>query len=114
MNSPDKNGETKKKQILKGYEQFKKAGKTEEELLNLFPDLKEPEVPQGTEYIVRIFNDLSTARSSSINGYEPICYNEIKSYCDLMQDALRPWEVQTIRAMDGAFLEELRELEKKK
>lgn len=113
FNLPDKNGVTKKDHLLKVRKQLAKAGKTEEELDRQFAELKEPEVMPAGIMLLNKFMELSSARQSGTNGPLPISYTEMKAYAELTDTEFDPWEVETIRSMDRAFLAEVDEAQNK-
>lgn len=62
-----------------------------------------PALPDETAHIWHWYCDLSSARGAgfSINA---IAWSDIWAYFDLKRMRPEPWEVQTIRALDDAFL----------
>jgi hypothetical protein len=62
-----------------------------------------PDLPEETAHIWQWYCDLSSARGAgfSINA---IAWTDIWAYFDLKRMRPEPWEVQTIRALDDAFL----------
>ena len=64
---------------------------------------REPNPPTFSQYLLRVYNHLHSARASSF-GTEPISYTEIRSYCLLMNIELSPWEVEKLREMDDILL----------
>lgn len=89
---------------------MQKAGKTDIELKAMFSELEPIAIPPGTEYLFSTFENLSSSRTYGFSGANPISYLEIKSYCDLMNETLSPWEIDTIRLMDTAFLDESQQI----
>lgn len=53
------------------------------------------------------FRHLSSARRSGMGGPEPIGWPEIQAYVALAEVELEPWEVDAVRALDLAFMEEM-------
>lgn len=89
-----------------------KTGKTRLRLLTeireqtgiVAPELEAlPELPDETAHIWQWFVDLSSARSAgfSINA---ISWTDIWSFFALKRIQPDPWEVQTLRAIDDAFI----------
>ncbi len=72
----------------------------------MFKELEPIKAERGTEWLVGVFNELSSARGYGLNGPLAISHQEIKAYCDLMDLDLSPWEVSVIRGMDNAYIEE--------
>lgn len=58
-------------------------------------------LPEGAEPLWRAFCDLSRARPS---GPGPIAFSEIAAWSALMRCPLEPHHVETIRALDDAWL----------
>lgn len=50
--------------------------------------------------------DLHQTRGASQIGPLPITFAEIEARSRLMREAMRPWEVRAIRALDEAWLAE--------
>src|SRR6056297_433278 len=66
---------------------------------------REPRLPAGSPVLWRAFADLSRARAWSSLGPNPISFSEIEAWCRLNRTPLSPRHVQTILAMDEAFIE---------
>lgn len=105
LNTPNKNGVTKKQTLERGRKQLSKV-KTEQQLAEMFKELEPIKAERGTEWLVGVFNELSSARGYGLNGPLAITHQEIKAYCDLMDLDLTPWDVSVIRAMDTAYIDE--------
>ena len=60
--------------------------------------------PIGLENIWEIFLKLSSGRASSGFGPNPISYLDIKSWADINNVKLYPWEVGLIRDLDTVYL----------
>lgn len=98
---------TKEQHLRKAAENFRKQGKSDEEVNELLPDLIEPEVHPYAEYLKWTFVEVNSARGQGLSGPLPISYQELKAYCDLMDEELSPLEVQTIRLMDTTYINEV-------
>jgi hypothetical protein len=59
------------------------------------------------------FIDLNSTRGGGF-GHSPITYTEIKSWCDLTQTELTPWETGVLRRLDYKFLSAVSDLDKKR
>lgn len=119
LNTPDDNGVSYRKHLETQRKQIEKVGKlSKEELDKRFIELEQVEIESGSERLLMMFEALSSTRGSTKAGPSAITHLEIKAYCDLMEEQLEPWEVETIRAMDRGFCEEaytlLRDRMKKK
>jgi len=57
-----------------------------------------------------MFSELSSTRQSGFNGPGPITYLEIKAYSDLIDYEFEPWEVEVLKLMDRAFMDELQKI----
>jgi Ca2+-binding EF-hand superfamily protein len=55
-----------------------------------------PEIPDGMEYIFRLFVDLKNAGAVS--------YSEMRAYQDLTGERLTPFEVECVRKLDEAYM----------
>jgi hypothetical protein len=96
-------GVSRRQSLLSTRKQLKKLGKPTK-LLD--KELKPVKLKPGTERLLHIFNDLSEVRQQGYSGPLAINYTEIKAYQELLQEQLSRWEVQTLRFMDTAFLDE--------
>ena len=61
-------------------------------------------MPEGAEYLWTMFLDLSRSRMFTDVGPLGIPYSEIDAWARLNGRSLAPWEVATLRDLDGAFL----------
>ncbi len=104
LNFRGKLGVSKKENLESARNQLKKLGKSDEELDEMFKELTLVEIEKGTEHLLSVFSALSSSRAEGVNGPMPISYVEIKTYCELMDENLTPWEIETIREMDREFL----------
>ena len=111
LDTPGKKGVTKRQHLNSLRKQMLAAGKSEEDFLALYPEIAPVELRPGSEYLLAIFSAMANARGSGVNGPLPISHTDIKAYCELMQESLTPWEVETLRAMDNAYLDENYKLE---
>lgn len=64
-----------------------------------------PPIPTELRYLWSTFLSLSRARGNNGFGPNPLSFTEIEAWCRLMHIRLDPWEVDTLRAIDDAFLE---------
>lgn len=107
MNMPSANGASKKDNLRKFRDMKAKAGASEAELDVLFAELVEPTVCASGQYLLTMFFELNSSRQSSgMGGVLPISYMELKAYSDLTDVALEPFDVDAIRLMDRAYLDE--------
>ncbi len=98
-------GVTKRQSLKSLIEQMKRAGRTEEQLASIREQLTPVKVERGTEYLIAIFNELSTRRQTGMTGPMPLSFQEIDAYNKLTDAQLTPWEISAITAMDAAFLD---------
>jgi hypothetical protein len=63
-------------------------------------------VPEGLRELWPIFLDLHQTRATGM-GPSPISFTEIEAYARLMRWPLQPHHVETIRAMDRAWLDHI-------
>lgn len=106
LHTPDTDGATKHDHLTMGREMYRKQGRTEQQLDEMFAELKPVELEKGTEYLVMVFGALSASRGYGMSGPLAITYLEMQAYRDLMNTTLTAWEVETLKAMDKVFLEE--------
>lgn len=64
-----------------------------------------PNLPAGSAVLWRAFAELSSARGMDATGPASITFSEIEAWCRLSRTPLAPHHVETIRAMDAAFIE---------
>lgn len=78
----------------------------------MYPDkaMEEPELDNGSAFILQAFHELSACRQGGFSGAEPLMYSEIEAYINTTHTPLRPDEVKAIKAMDSAWLKALREV----
>ena len=57
-------------------------------------------------YLWEWFCDISNGRDYGDNGPKPITYTELKSWAELTHAAPTVWEVNALRTMDRAYLNE--------
>lgn len=89
---------------------MEKAGKDKEALDQQFAEITPPTLVPVGGYIMTKFLEISAARSNGQNGPLPINYTELKAYADLSDDEFEPWEVDAIRLLDAAFIDEFSKL----
>lgn len=106
LDTPDKSGTTRRRHLERGRAQFKKIGKSDAELAVMFAELQPVKLRYGSEYFLNTFAALSNVRAVGMNGPLPVTYHDIKAYSDLMGVSFAPWEVEILRAIDAAFLDE--------
>lgn len=100
---------------MKGKLIWKKMGKTDEEIADMTKELNAITLPEGSGYLLETFRELSDTRRYGFAGNpEPISYLEIKAYVDLLDVDLTPWEIQVIKEMDGAFINEYNDIQAKR
>jgi len=63
-------------------------------------------------HVWRWFLELHSARTGNGYGPNPITFSEIRAWMELKGVVLRGFEVDAIRALDGAYLEAYSEREK--
>lgn len=86
--------------------QYRRAGEPEEKIKSLLRELEPVKLERGTEYLIGVFDALNAARSYGMSGPLPISYLEVKAYAELMGECFEKWEVEALRQMDAAFIEE--------
>lgn len=68
------------------------------------PELEQPDFPELLSYAWNWFWELRNTVASGMNGHEPIGYEQIRAWNDLLQIDIAPWEVKLIRELDKVFL----------
>ena len=72
------------------------------------------EIPPHGSHIWEWFWTLSNARGSSGFGASPLSYTEIRAWIEVTGLTVHPWEIDAIRAMDGAYMQAQAEMSKAK
>lgn len=67
-------------------------------------ELVGPPMPTAGAYLFNWFLELSAARGSGGFGPAPITYPDIYTWAKLTRRAPAPWEVETIKGLDAAYL----------
>lgn len=67
--------------------------------------LEGPDFPHGFEYLWQWYTELSAGRGSGGMGPAPISYEGIEAWSRLTKRDVTPWEVDTIKMIDGLFLQ---------
>jgi len=75
----------------------KSTGKTPEELIG-------PEFPDIVAHVWAAFLDLHKGRSYGMSGGNPLTWSDIAAWCNLTGIVLSSWEVDTIKALDMAWV----------
>lgn len=65
--------------------------------------------PDAASHIWATFIELHEGRTYGMSGPNPISYDIIKSWCDLTQISLSPWELELIKALDSIWLKTISE-----
>lgn len=78
------------------------------------PDLIEPEVNEFVLYVWEWFIELNSQRTSNGFGSNPIQFIDIKSWAELNQRLIKPWEVKAIRRLDNTWLSEMAKIKDSK
>ncbi len=73
-------------------------------------ELEIPSLPPGADRLLHLFNSINSSRGQGFNGPLPISFLEIKAFCELTGEVLTPWEVETIKLLDAAYLDEVDKL----
>ena len=68
------------------------------------PELVGPAMPPALGYVWQIFMALSNGRSYGETGPNPLCYTEMKAWCDLHGTDLVDWEIDLVKALDATFI----------
>jgi len=96
--------------LVKLRAQLEKAGKPKAQLELQFAELESPVFNPAGRYLLNMFSELSSTRQNGMNGPGPITYLEMKAYSDLADCDIEPWEVEVIKLLDSAFMEELQKI----
>lgn len=98
-------GNTTRRKNLEFFRRKKReAGLDEEQLDKLFPELVEIEVSPPLSELKSVFAALNSTRAQGFNGPLPITFMEIQAFCSLLDVALSPNEVTTLKNMDTVYL----------
>lgn len=75
----------------------------------------ETHIPMEAEHLWNWFWSLSSARGSSgFGGAAPLSFTEIRAWIEVTGLTVHPWEIDAIRAMDGAYMQAQAEMSKAK
>lgn len=66
-------------------------------------ELEQPEIPIKLRYLLRLFGDLSQGRQYGFSA-NTISSLELQAWINITNRTLCDWEIQTLRAMDRAYL----------
>lgn len=96
---PQKDGNTYRQHLQAAAKKTSEAARRE---------LAGPEMPEELTYIWAWFLDLHAARSFTLQETGarplPIAWMDIQAYVQLTGNAMSPWEVQVLRALDARWL----------
>jgi len=67
------------------------------------PELDVPEIPEGFEYLMTVFYNLSSGRQIGM-APGPIAFEAIEAYNRLTGVGLVGWEVDAIKRIDAAWM----------
>ena len=73
------------------------------------PELEVPDFPDIASHIWVTFNELSAGRTYGMSGPNPLSWEGIKAWVDLNGIVLTPWELETIKALDMAWVRSVNE-----
>jgi hypothetical protein len=65
-----------------------------------------PEFPDSLQYLWEHFINLHNGRQSGMS-LNPLSYEAIKAYLELMQDTLSVWEINALKRLDMAALNKI-------
>jgi hypothetical protein len=68
-----------------------------------------PPFPDRYAHLWTMFIDLSSGRSYSSGGPNPLSWSDIKAWDDLMRAGLQEWEVRSVKALDLLWLKKMNE-----
>lgn len=72
-------------------------GETPEELIG-------PEFPEVTRHIWDVFLSMHLGRSYGMSGPNPLTWEGIAAWCNLNGIVLSSWELETVKALDMAWI----------
>ena len=70
-------------------------------------------LPDHIAYLWQVFTELAGSRQSTGGGLQPITFREIEAYMAVTDTPLKPWEVETVLALDHTFFKVMNEASKK-
>ncbi len=68
------------------------------------PELLAPEFPELLDRQWKIFLRLNSARHVGEMGISGLSFTEIKAWCALMQETLKPLDVEIIKRLDDIYM----------
>lgn len=99
LSKTDKDGITRRAHLKQVQKTYEKKG-----VDYVVPELVPPEFPELLDKPWKTFLRLNTTRGVSEVGAHALSFVEIKAWCDLMQETLRPFEVEVIKRIDDIYL----------
>lgn len=66
-------------------------------------ELIQPQIANSVKYLLRLYSDLAQGRQTGM-GANPLSAIEIQAWLNLTDRKLSNWELNTLRAMDRAFI----------
>lgn len=68
------------------------------------PELEQPPFPHSLFYLWVAYWELRKGLGNNGMGVQPVGWQDIKVWSELMQTPITPWEAQTLRKIDNAYL----------
>lgn len=68
------------------------------------PELITPGMPAGLAHLMAWFDEIGLARRSGMASPDPLSWSDIAAWSSLTGQALAPWEVRALRALDAAWI----------
>ncbi len=74
------------------------------ELIDVEQDIADSIFPDVASHLWATFIELHDGRTYGMSGPNPLSYDLIKAWCDLMSVDLSPWEITTIKSLDNIWI----------
>jgi len=108
----DTDGTSKRQHLLKVVEEAPEGSELYESAL---AELDEsPTIPFYLEHIWEWFWQISRGRSGGLSGPNPLTWQDIKSWKDLLEIQIRPIEIEILYEIDSVYLKFISDKQKTK
>jgi hypothetical protein len=75
-----------------------------DKIAELEAELEQAPMPEGAEYLWRIFNRLHARRGSTMVGPAMLTWGEFDAFSRLSGTRLVPWEIEVLEGLDYSFI----------
>lgn len=111
MDMPDKNGITKRQNLMQVLQSAPEDSETYESAVTELDE--HPEIPFYIEHVWNWYWQIRKGNPGGMGGPSPITWQNIKSWRDLLEIQIRPIEVEILYEIDSVYLKYIQDKEKK-